>query len=194
MSFRLNPIKRNIFKSNLLLSYLMFIRSKTISGRDYAYLVRTRWDKRKKTVRQKVSKYLGSITKLEKIKDITFFDYFDYDKDRYIANVSMKELVRDLVEFELFKHGFTKKSKYRMTNGVIEAQLDNMTEVFSMNEGYMNKHTLKEIERYYKILDQDEKKIPYKFAALFVNAGIDIDKELFIELYQKFFSDSINEG
>ncbi|MFP4111961.1 MAG: hypothetical protein ACLFPQ_05165 [Candidatus Woesearchaeota archaeon] len=171
----------------------MFIRSKTISGKEYAYLVRTKWDKRSKTVKQKVSKYLGPIIKLDKVKDVDFFDYYnDLDKDDYLNTVSIKQLIRDLVEIELYRHGFTKKSPEKMTNGVIELRLPYVSKVFSLNEGYMNKATLKEIEKYDKILGQNEKKIPYKFAALFVNAGIDIEKELFVEIYQRFFSDSID--
>ncbi len=173
--------------------YYMFIRSKTISGRKYAYLVRTKWDKRSKKVKQKVSKYLGPIVQLEQISDLSFFDYYDYDFETYINTVKIDDLVFDLVELELVKHGFTKKSKNVLVNGPIEVDIKKMDKVFSMNEGFMHRFTLKEIGRYDKILDA-KKRIPYKFAALFVNAGIDIEKELFVELYQRFFSNNIEES
>ncbi len=170
----------------------MFIRSKTISNKNYAYLVRTKWDKRSKKVKQKVSKYLGPIKKLDKIKDIEFFDYYNYDKNKYIDSVKIKDLVRDLTEHELFKHGFTRLTKYKMSNGAFEINLEKLDTVLEMNEGYMNRYTLRELEKYDKILDEAESKIPFKFASLFVNAGLNIDHDLFIELYQKFFSDSIS--
>ena len=170
----------------------MFIRAKTISGKRYAYLVRTRWDKKSKKVRQKVSRYLGPIITLDKIKDTGFFDYYNkYDSDDYINNVSIKQLVRDLVELELNNHGFSKKTAEIMTNGVLDVRIPYVPNVFSMNEGYLNRFTLKEIEKYDKILDTDDKRIPFKFAGLFVNAGLDIEKNLFVELYQRFFKDSI---
>lgn len=169
----------------------MFIRAKTISGRNYAYLVRTRWDKRSKTVKQKVSKYLGPITKLDKVKDIAFFDYYKFDKEKYINEVKIERLVRDLAELELYRHGFIKLNSSTMTNGVHKVDIEHVSQVFELNEGFMNKHTLKAILHYDKILDENERRIPYKFAGLFVNAGLDIDKELFVELYQRLFSDSV---
>jgi hypothetical protein len=169
----------------------MFIRSKTISNKNYAYLVRTRWDKRSKKVKQKVSKYLGPIKKLDKVKDKDFFEYYNHERDNYINNVKMKDLIRDLVEHELYKHGFLRLGKYKMSNGLIEVNPDKVEKVFELNEGFLNRHTLREIERYDKILDEKESKIPYKFAALFVNAGLDIDQSLFVELYQRFFSSTL---
>lgn len=166
----------------------MFIRAKKISGKEYAYLVRTRWDKRSKKVKQKVSKYLGSIRRLDKVKEIDFFEYHGLDKESYIREVSMKELVRDLVEFELYRHGFTKDDKGIMSDGVIQVNPDNLRKVLALNEGYMHNHTLKEIENYHTIIETEDSRMPYRFAALFVNAGIDIDKEMFIALYERFFS------
>jgi hypothetical protein len=177
----------------------VFIRSKIIYGRKYAYLVKTKWDKKSKKVKQKVSKYLGSIQKFERIKNTDFLSYNEINYDHYIENKSIKDIVLDLAELELFRHGFIKieTPKYKkqriMSNGVKQFDLMNLNEVLEINEGYMNKITLKEIERYDKVLDENEKRIPFKFAALFVNAGIDIDENMFIDLYKRFFSEKLKK-
>lgn len=43
---------------------IAYIRTKKIKGKKYAYLVESKWDKEKKTSRQKVLEYLGSVEKL----------------------------------------------------------------------------------------------------------------------------------
>jgi hypothetical protein len=39
---------------------IAYIRTKKIKGKKYAYLVESKWDKEKKTSKQKVLEYLGS--------------------------------------------------------------------------------------------------------------------------------------
>lgn len=43
---------------------MAYIRTKKIKGKKYAYLVESRWDSEKKTSKQKVLEYLGSVDKL----------------------------------------------------------------------------------------------------------------------------------
>ncbi|MFW6230658.1 MAG: hypothetical protein ACOC32_01395 [Nanoarchaeota archaeon] len=166
----------------------MFIRQKIIYNQPYAYLVRTRWDKRSKKVKQKVSRYLGKIHNPDRIRNTAFSDYHDVDISSYLESADLKRIVADLVELEFHRHGFVKKSKYVMTNGILDVELDRLKKVFAMNEGFMNKHTVRDIFTYDKLLEEGTTRVPFKFAALFVNAGIDIDKELFIGLYEKLFS------
>ena len=70
----------------------MFIRQKIIYNNPYAYLVRTKWDKRSKKVKQKVSKYLGKIYHLERVKDTTFSDYYSCDIEKYIYDTPLKKM------------------------------------------------------------------------------------------------------
>lgn len=170
----------------------MFIRQKTIANQQYAYLVRTKWDKRSKKVKQKVSKYLGRIHTLDKIRNIPFSEYYHVDVDEYVLKHDLKHLVRDLVELEFYRHGFIKKNATCMMNGEQKVDIEKLEKVYAMNEGFMQKNTVRQIFKYDKLLDEHERRVPYKFAALFVNAGIDLDKELFIALYQKHFSDSLS--
>ena len=169
----------------------MFIRQKTIYNNPYAYLVRTKWDKRSRKVKQKVSKYLGRIYHLDKVRNISFEEYYGVDIDKYVSESDLKKVVRDLVQLEFYKHGFELSENGIMENGAHSIELDKIDKVFSMNEGFMNHNTLREIFKYDSLLGDETKNVPFKFAALFVNAGIDIDKGLFIAIYQKFFSDNI---
>ncbi|MFW5852650.1 MAG: hypothetical protein ACOCUR_01335 [Nanoarchaeota archaeon] len=173
----------------------MFIREKIIYNKPYAYLVKTRWDKRSKKVKQKVHKYLGKIYKLEKVRNILFEEYFSFELETYVEETDLKDILYNLIEVELFRHGFEKSEKGDlMVLGDISIPLSpkDIEKVYQMNEGYLNKYTLKEIMRYYTLLDESINNVPFRFAALFVNAGINIDKDLFIQLYQKLFSDNID--
>lgn len=173
---------------------IIFIREKIIYNKSYAYLVTTRWDKRSKKVKQKVSKYLGKIIKLEKVRNIDFSDYFKEinDIEEYAKKTPLEDIIQNLVEIELYRCGFNKNEneKTNMSNGNIEidiSKINNINGVFSLNEGFLAKETLKQILRYEDIFKKSEKKYAFDFAALFVNAGLNIDKELFIYLYKRFF-------
>ncbi len=168
----------------------MFIRQKTIYNNPYAYLVRTKWDKRSKKVKQKVSKYLGRIYNLDRVRNTSFEEYYGVDIDKYVSESTLKKIVRDLVQLEFHKHGFEQDGQGIMKNGIHSIQVDKIDKVFAMNEGFMNQNSLKEILKYDSLLAEGQQNIPFKFASLFVNAGIDIDKPLFIAIYQKFFSDN----
>lgn len=169
----------------------MFIRQKTIYNNPYAYLVRTKWDKRSKKVKQKVSKYLGRVYHLDKVRNISFEEYYGVNLDKYVSESDLKKIVSDLVQLELYKHGFEQSREGIMENGTHSVDLNKIDKVFSMNEGFMNYNTLKEIFKYDFLLGDEAKNVPFRFASLFVNAGIDIEKGLFIAIYQKFFSDNI---
>lgn len=170
----------------------MFIREKIIYNQPYAYLVKTRWDKKSKKVKQKVHKYLGRIHRLDRIKNTTYSEYFKIDNfETHLSKVDIRNLVRNLIELELYRHGFIRKTKLRMFNGDITIDLEKMEKVYALNEGFLNRYTVKEIYKYDKLLEEGTIDVPFKFAALFVNAGLDIDKDLFIELYRKLFSDTM---
>ncbi len=170
----------------------MFIREKKINGKNYAYLVSTRWDKRSKKVKQKVSKYLGKVAYLDKIKEKSFKDYYEVDVERYAYERELNDIVPDLVELDLFRHGFEKKDGM-MLNGEHSIDPRAVKGVFYMNEGYLSEDMLNQILRYDKILGKSESRIPFKFAELFVAAGLSIDKDLFVALYRRFFSDYLEK-
>ena len=113
---------------------MSFIRTKIISGKEYAYLVENKWYKRGfkgkgKGPRQRVSKYLGRVYCFNKEKDIDFYnfkkinimkneDFQDTENQRFLCDLEqyLKEnknnktgIFRDLVEWELFRHSIDKE-------------------------------------------------------------------------------------
>lgn len=163
-----------------------------IYNNPYAYLVRTRWDKKSKKVKQKVSKYLGKIYYLEKVRNVSFFEFYnDKDVEKYSSETPLNTIIMDLVRLEFYRHGFECKSSFILESGDQCINIDNIDKVYAINDGFMNKNTLRQILKYDSLLEEGTKNVPFRFAALFINAGISIDKELFIQLYQRFFSDNI---
>ena len=61
----------------------MFIRIKKIKGKEYAYLVKNTWKKRKKSSRQTSSSYLGKVIKLKKTNNKSLLgEFWDFLKIR----------------------------------------------------------------------------------------------------------------
>jgi len=171
----------------------MFIRIKKIKKYEYAYLVANKWTK--KGPRQKSKKYLGRCVRLEKKKDLNFKEYYRLDEEKIeklVHSNSTKKVLGKLVEFELIKHGFEydKIKKYYIKEDIIampnklkifnEENKNNL--VLKINEGYLCEFLLRKILKFnFKGEDEDA----YKFADLFVAAGLEVDKEVFVELFRK---------
>ncbi len=111
---------------------MAFVRKKKIKGKDYAYLVENMWTK--KGSRQKVKAYLGKMFVFEQVKNPVLQDA---DKK--------EEILRNLVEWELLKHGFEKKGD-KFVNGETEVLFENnklklvdldVEPAFAFNEGYL---------------------------------------------------------
>ncbi len=81
---------------------MAYIRTKIVKGNKYAYLVESRWDKEKKTSKQKVIEYLGSLEKLT-IDDIPK-DYLSGSiRKFFIRNQSKSEesMIEKLKELDM---------------------------------------------------------------------------------------------
>ena len=162
---------------------MSFIRTKNIAGKEYAYLVENKWYKRRhkgknKGPRQKVSKYLGRVYRFNKEKDIDFFSFKNINNlEQYLKNNSnnKNQIFRDLVEWELFSHGINKKeftinfSNKKIIKGKKEVSL-------RINEGFLNSFTL---NRLFGLKFGDS----YYLAKCFVEAGIEIPKEVFVGVF-----------
>jgi hypothetical protein len=184
---------------------MVFIRTKRIKKKSgnvytYAYLVENKWKKRavgKKKSRQKVKAYLGRVHKLEKSSELDFLELLSIDNvEKYVENKNKKEIIIDLVKYELLKHGFDEVGSL-VSNGDIFFDLDNVEFsvlegykrkpgiVLHLNEGFMCKETLRRITHFYS--EGTEEEIGYKFAKMFVEAGIDVPKDVFVGLFGKLF-------
>ncbi len=151
----------------------MFIRTKKISGADYAYLVSNEW--RGKGSRQKVSKYLGRVVKMQKQHD-----------NQPVLQGSFQEALVSLLSHTLSQHGFAQQeSKHVLGNHVCDLNQKTCTSnnnraVFAMHEGFLCDHTLQNLLSFQAIGSASE--IGGRLATALVDAGVKLAPELFVQL------------
>ena len=164
---------------------MAFIRTKKIDGKEYAYLVENRWYKRKhkgknRGPRQKVSKYLGRAHRFNKEQDIDFYSFKKIDNlEQYLKNNSNNKnnVFRDLIEWELFRHNINKEDfTIDFSNKKILNNKTNKEVSLRMNDGFLNGFTL---NRIFNLNSRDS----YYLAKAFVEAGIEVPKEVFVGLF-----------
>ncbi len=168
----------------------MFVRIKKIYGNEYAYLVKNRWTKN--GPRQKSRKYLGKVIRLQKKRDILFVDILEHKNiDFFVENSHFKDIVKKLAELELLKHGFEKQGKMFIRDD-FKVDLIKFTSkkagkniALRLNEGVM---CGKSLELLIKFLPKEgEQATAVALAEAFVNNGIDVEKEVFIKIFQKVY-------
>jgi hypothetical protein len=153
----------------------MFIRIKRISGQQYAYLVKSVWTDR--GARQKNQKYLGKVVHLGSVP---------YD----IPEVS-SSFVSDSIHQLLIAAGFNYDKVY--TKDDIQITSDQVTRkdkpcVLAINDGFLCDDTLKNalaLEHPKHIQDLiNEGKLTTTLAKSLVEAGLLVDEETYISLYE----------
>ena len=162
---------------------MSFIRVKKINGKEYAYLVENKWYKRGfkgkgKGSRQKVGKYLGRVFYFNKEQDIDFFSFKKIeDIGDYLRGNAREKIIRELVEWELFRHNINKEEFTIDFNNKKIANKNTDKEVsLRMNEGFLNSFTL---SRLFNMRSNDS----YYLAKCFVEAGIEVPKEVFVGMF-----------
>lgn len=187
---------------------MTYIRIKKIKGKEYAYLVQSKWKRLKgrkdKTSKQKIKAYLGRVCRLEKERNLDFWETVETDPEDYLRLASKDKILDDLIRFELLKHGFMnqslkgsedlkdyRKSKRKwLKDGIIVdinkkniINKSNSKCVLAINEGFLCNYRLKKL---YKYEDKGEiKEIGLELARLFIDSGIDIPQDVFIGFYEK---------
>ena len=170
----------------------MYIRPKKIKGYHYAYLVKSYRSKRPKKKRQKVIKYLGRIIESKKIKDLTFEEFLKKDPEKYFKKSELKEILREILTFELINHGFKKKGELYVCNECfvnlgkkkIYSNETGKDISISMNEGFLNVYTLTKLLEIGKE-EGNERELGLRLANLFISAGLKIDEETYIQVFNK---------
>jgi len=172
----------------------MFIRLKKLKGKEYGYLVRNKWTK--KGPRQRVAKYLGRAYSFQPVEEMDFIRYVEgRDKkslEEYIKERSSQQLIDDLVVWELLKHGF-RSNKGTFTKDEISVRPrkkrgishNKQNLVLVLNEGHLCNHTLRKLRNFNE--QGTEEEVGKKLAQAFVDAGIKIPPEIFIEMFQKVY-------
>jgi len=160
---------------------MSFIRIKKIAGKDYAYLVENKWYKkrsgtRSKGPRQRVSKYLGRVFSFEQANEDSFEQFNDIkDLKQHIISNTEDVVIKDLINWELHRHGINHQ-EFQVDFRSRKVLRNNKSVSLKINEGYLNSYTLRRLFN----LKSDES---LYLAKCFVDAGIQIPKEVFVELY-----------
>ena len=161
---------------------MAYIRTKKISGNKYAYLVEI--ISTDKGPRQKVKQYLGRVHDFEKNKEISEINQGNTNK----------EILLNLIIPELEARGFKeKKNNLVYKNFIFNSEKITLTKksknktnkeaVISSEEGYLSTFTFQRILNFQKTknLNQDA----HQLAKYFLEAGLQINQELFVKFYQK---------
>lgn len=174
---------------------MSFIRTKKIKGKEYAYIVENKWRKRRKNkVKQIMSKYLGRVYRFDRAGVVDFFEFYKIeDVNNYIDSKSKYDILYDLIRLELANHGFEKDSEKLVKE---ECYFDlkekrvrtarSKKVAIAMNEGFLTNYAIKKILRFEAF---DEEEDGYLLAKMFVEAGINIPKEIFIGYFRKVLQD-----
>ena len=172
----------------------MFVRIKSIKGKDYAYMVRNVWRKRKKGSRQKVAGYLGRVYRFENIYSKSFNEFYRIeDLESYVKNKGKKEVINDLIRLELVNRGFKEEGE-KLVNGKLAFDMEKLAffvsdkkakAVIEMNEGFLCKETISRLVNFKSELEEERE--GYDLANAFVEAGLSVPQEVFVEYYRVFF-------
>ncbi|MFH1505381.1 MAG: hypothetical protein ABIE94_00110 [archaeon] len=166
----------------------MFVRTKEIKGKKYAYLVRNKWVDGK--VKQQVKKYLGKVYSPERADETHFYEHYPSYGKR-----DPPEVIRDIVRLELVNHGFAilddktlskadvivdvAKCKVRTKNG--------KNAVLSWNDSFLHNSNFKKLVNFKIEKDEEEDTPGTRLAEAFSEAGINVDKEIFVQLYKNIY-------
>ena len=162
---------------------MAFFRIKKIKGKEYAYAVENKW--KKTGSRQKVKGYMGRAYKFM-LKNNTDFSQFRKieNAENYIKDNSFKQVINDLIEWELFKHDIN-KNKFTIDLDGLKIRQNEKNAVLLINEGFMCSMTLKNILEFKQ--EGDEANDGYRLARAFVESGIKIPQDVFVFLFGKLF-------
>jgi len=175
----------------------MFIRIKKIKNIEYAYLVKSIW--KKKTARQKVVKYLGRIHVLKQTTTMPFDEFCQKFSINIDENTDYKQIIQYLFEWTVYQYNFKKdpliQKKWLFDHGKIIADPEKLRIytkkrelTLKINDGYMNSYTLKELLKIKLNKNTEEQRqAATMLANAFVNAGINIPRDIFINIFQKVY-------
>ncbi|MBD3354464.1 hypothetical protein GF361_00585 [Candidatus Woesearchaeota archaeon] len=168
---------------------MSFIRTKKIKGKEYAYIVENKWKKRGKRVKQKTKKYLGRVYRHSKAEETDFYEFFDIqDIKSYIDEKEKEDIIDDLIRWELDNHGFKEKQGKWIKNNCFldldKKKVYNEKEnniALGFNDGFLTTYALRKLYNF----SADSEEEGYDFAKMFIEAGINVPKEVFVGIFKK---------
>lgn len=159
---------------------MTFLRIKKIKGKEYVYSVENEWHKR--TSRQKVKGYMGRAYRFPQAQNPKFLEFLKADDlPKYIESTEKNKILKDLVEWELFKFGIN-KSEFTIDLEQKEIKKNKKNVVLLINDGYMCNSTIKNLLEFELL---DEQTDGYRFARACVEAGLNVPQDVFIALFGK---------
>jgi len=165
---------------------MVFFRIKKIKGKEYAYLVENDWHR--KGSRQTVKDYLGRVYRFELKNNVDFLEYLKIGSVKsYIDNNALKKIIDDLIKLELFKFGVDNE-EFRVDLDYHTIQKNGKNVTLMINDGFMCGLTLKNLLNFE--LENDEEQDGHRLARAFVESGIKVPQEVFIELFGKLYKDT----
>ncbi len=163
----------------------MFIRTKKLKGRHYAYLVKNAWKAGK--VRQKAQKYLGRVYSFERKQEKSLTQE---QKVRVSSSESsFKDIVVELVKLELLNHEAAEEGVLFDEKG-LKITKNERDIVLGINEGFLCQESLKKLLNYNPEKDFEG----FELAKLLVGAGLKLEKDVFVELFEKLRPRQDNEA
>ena len=170
---------------------MAFIRTKKVKKWEYAYIVENVYRKRGNPVKQKTKKYLGKVLRFDKVNSKDFLEQLEIkDMDSYIKSKEIPEIISDLVEVELANHGFVKeKNKWVKGDCAVDVKKRKFLNskgnnvALAFNEGLLTSYTVRKIINFNAYDPEDG----YDFAKMFVEAGLDVPKDVFVGIFSKIY-------
>jgi len=172
----------------------MFIRVKNIKNKKgkvypYAYLVDNKWYKRGnkekgRGSRQKVKKYLGRVYSFSKENDGGFFEHLKIENIKGYVKKDKNKIINDMVEWEFFRHNIDKDEFFVDFSNKKVLRCDKEVSL-KLNEGLLNSYTLGRLLRFR--FTGEEREDGFKMAKYFVEAGIEVPKEVFVGIFDKVY-------
>lgn len=160
---------------------MTFFRIKKIKNKEYAYAVENKWHS--KGSRQKVKGYLGRVYRFKPKNNASFLEFVKADniQDYFEGNT---QVVYDLIEWEFFKNGIDKK-EFLMDVANKTVQRNGKDVALMINEGFLCSITLKNLLEFKPEADGPNE--GYRFARVFIEAGIKVPQDVFIGLFGRLY-------
>lgn len=177
----------------------MYIRTKRIKKGEYAYLVESKWDRRSNSSNQKFSQYLGFVYSPKKQFNLQIHDTTKITNlNQYLESNQTSTIFRDLITTDLLNHNFIRNKDLLESEGyyvnlrdfkVFNSKLKPC--VIKLNNGYLCDYTLKNL---FNVLPSNTNELEFgkKLARVVIESGIEIDKELFILLFDKIYKKEVS--
>lgn len=167
----------------------MFIRTKKINNEYYAYLVENK--SIKNVSKQMFKSYLGKVHICDSSLALDFYKTMNIiDIEEYFKNTDFKDIINDLIRVELMNKNFKEINKNTFTNGEVVLSvpgfvtMKNKPVVIKSKDGFLCKYTIENILSF-KPAGEDSGQDGLKLAERIVSAGINIDRHVFVRLFEK---------